>query len=217
MMQLFFDFFDKTDEIGEFIISEENRHSFDFLSHFFLQTEFSSAAIKAMILKGESGSGKTHLTKIFIKKYRATILKKYDVQNENLSKFFEKNKFYILENIDEFFDDELLLRLINCAFESNSFLLLTTIFTSGFSLKDLTSRLQNTISTEILPPKSHLIKILLQKEFSKRQIKIDDEIINYSAEKIERKYARILDFVRVVELYSCEKKMSLKSIKNFLK
>ncbi len=191
-----------------FLLLPENKIAFTTLKSFFLQKDFSTAHVPSLILKGPQACGKNHLLQILAKENNAEFV------NSIIN--FSKNHFYIIENIDEITDEELVLNLINSVSEANSFLILTTNKNPEFKLKDLNSRLRNIVTTTISEPSLDSIKQLLTNHFTRRQIKLSKPIIDFIANNINRDYQAILEAVKKVEFYFNEsaRQISLKEVKN---
>ncbi len=184
---------------------------------FFAQKDFTSASFLSLILKGEAASGKTHMLRIFTQKFPVEFLKKEEISDFNLNYFFERNKFYILENVDEIMDENLLFHLINCCLEGNAFLIFTTKNNLDFKLKDLVSRVKNFVKIEIENPSLESIKLLLANQFSRRQIKVSKAIIDSIANNINRNYEAIFSVVKKIDFFVQEggKKLTAKIVKQF--
>lgn len=178
----------------------ENSAAINFLKKFFAQESFAKSQFPSMLLKAAPFAGKTHLLRIFAEKFFAEFLEKEKISGVNPADFFSENKFYILENIDEIDDEELLLRLINSAFESAAFLILSSSSTKKFRLKDLNSRLKNIFTVEIKNPSCEAIKQLLVNSFARRQIKVSHQVVDFISERIDRNYAAIFAAVKKIEL-----------------
>ena len=181
MFQLFFKFpsINKNNSYAEddFLELEENLAAVTFLDKFFIQKDFSRAQFQSLIIKGEECCGKTHLVNIYAKKFSAEIIDKAKISDLNLVDFFQKNKFYILDEINEIKDEELLLHLINSAIEAKAFLVITAHNNLEFKLKDLVSRLKNIFSIQIKDPNLSSMKELLSNGFARKQIKLSSSII----------------------------------------
>jgi len=193
----------------DFLFLEENFSVVNFLKKFFEQKNFSIAQFPSLIVKGPKASGKTHLLHIFAKKFNAQFLDKEKLSEVNPVKFFVPGQFYILDNVNEIKDDELVLRLINSAFEAKAFLILGLSPNSQFQLKDLTSRLKNIFAVEIKNPNQETIKHLLVNGFARKQIKLSGKIIDLIADNVERNYEAILAVIEKVESYGREKGKNL--------
>ncbi len=200
-----------------FLILEENSAAFHFLEKFFAQKDFSQSQFQSLILKGPKASGKTHLLNIFAKKSDAEFLQITRNTDKKLIRNLQKNHFYILENIEEIENEELLLHLINSAVETKAFLILSAS-QHHFKLKDLSSRLKNIFSLQIKDLHLKSIEMLLINAFSRRQIRIPSKIVNFISENISRSYAAIFDAVSLIESYVQEhgKNITLQNVREIL-
>ena len=219
LAQLFFSFqsSNKKDpfDVDDFVFLPENFAAIKFLKQFLAQEHFSRSHFTSLVIKGSESCGKTHLLHIFAKNSCATFLKAEEVSHLNFANYFQKNKFYILENFDQIKNEELLLNLINSASEACSFLILTTSEEANFKLKDLTSRLKNIFTTEIKNPNHEAMKQLLVNGFARRQIKISNQLIDFISDNIERTYAAIFLAIKRVEFFCSEsgKNIKMKDVK----
>lgn len=218
MRQLSFTF-DKSDrshyEEDDFVFLEENASAFKILEKFFTQKDFHSSQLQSLILQAPPYSGKTHLLNIFAKKFDAEFIKIEDILNANFSYFFSEKKFYIFEDIEKIKDEEALFHLINAAFNSQIFLLLTTNKKPEFHLKDLNSRTKNIVKIEIENPSEDSVKKLLINGFSRRQLKVSDKIIDLISSNIKRDYGSIFSAIKKID-FSCSesgKSISTQDIK----
>ena len=203
LLQLSFPFQSSTEsnpfKEEDFLLLTENSAAFNFCEKFFAQKDFSTSQFQSLILKGAKASGKTHLLNIFAKKFGAEFLDKEKILNVNPANFFTANCFYILENFEEIADQELLLRLINSATESQAFLILSAQEMPQFKLKDLASRLKNIFTAQIQNPSHESIKMLLSNQLSRRQIKLSKAAINFISDSIERSFAAVFAAVKLAE------------------
>ncbi len=218
MSQLFFRFPEKSVDIKNFsdenfVRLPQNSVAFNFLQQFFTQNNSGVKSIPNLILKGAKSSGKTHLLKIFATKYRANFWQ--NSLETNPTQIFQPSGFYIIENIENFCDENLLLSLINSAFESKAFLVMSAQFLPNFSLPDLKSRIRNIVNCEIENPDLDAIKILLLERFSRMQIKASSPVIEYIANNILRSYAAIEEIVKncEIELFESGRNLSLGEVK----
>ena len=169
---------------------------------------------------GERYSGKTHLSKIFLNKNKGKLFDsvnfKYN-ENENL-KFYES---IILENFNADIDEKSIFSLINFVDQNNKYLLINSLKPLNeinFKLEDLKSRAKNCLIAKIEQPDDQLIKILIAKSLSDRQIKIDNKLIEFIVKRITRSYGKIFEFIYKIDEVSLKKKKSidLKTIKDVL-
>jgi chromosomal replication initiation ATPase DnaA len=86
-------------------------------------------------------------------------------------------------------------------------------------LPDLKSRANSSIIIGINLPSDDLISVILAKNFSDKQIKIEKKHIDYIIKRIDRSYEKISQFILTLDKYSLKKRkpFSLKLIKEVLK
>ena len=171
-------------------------------------------------INGEKFCGKTHLSEIFKKKYKALIITNEEINNNFLNRIrFHEN--IIVDNLEFISDEKILYSIINFAEQYNKYLIINSLKplnSIDFTLPDLKSRLKNCIYAKIEKPDDDMIFALVLKHFSDRQIKIEKKIIEYITKRIERSYGKIFDFIYKVDQFSLINKKSIdyKSIKNIL-
>lgn len=174
------------------------------MEKFFTQESFATSQFSSLILKGPKASGKTCLLNIYAKRSGAQFLKKEEISKLNLPDFLLPDHFYILEDINEIKDEELLLRLINSAVEAQAFLALSERENTEFKLRDLVSRLKNIFCVEIKNPGHDAMEQLLVKGFADKQIKLPHRLIEFIISHTERKYCAILEAINKVENFCQE-------------
>ena len=170
---------------------------------------------------GEKYSGKTHLSEIFLSKNKGKIFdsKKF-IFNEAYNLKIYQN--IILEDFNNDIDEESIFSLINFVDHNNKYLVINSlkpVNEMNFNLKDLKSRAKNSLEAKIEDPDDQLIKVLLAKNFSDRQIKIDNKLIEFVAKRITRSYGKIFEFIYKIDEMSLKMKKSidLKTVKKILK
>lgn len=228
MQQLSFEFPIKLEQnpylLEDFIISEENKAAFDFLTNFFNQKIDGQLFFNAAILSGANHCGKTHLLNIFHQQNQnlTSFIRQEELSGVNLNSFFYPNHFYILEDIENIYDQQLLLHLINSAIEKSSFLILTSKIEATnlkFEIDDLNSRIKNMPNPVIKSPNKKLIKILLTKNFAKKQLAIDNKILELITDTIADSYEAVFNIVKIIEFYCQEyhQKPTLSSVNKLIK
>ena len=170
---------------------------------------------------GEKYSGKTHLSQIFLNKNTGKILesKKFIFNEAHNLRIYQN---IILEDFNNDIDEESIFSLINFVDQNNKYLLINSlkpINEMNFNLKDLKSRAKNSLVANIENPDDQLIKVLLAKNFSDRQIKIDNKLIEFAVKRITRSYGKIFEFIYKIDEMSLKMKKSidLKTVKKVLK
>ena len=170
---------------------------------------------------GGKYSGKTHLTNIFIKKFKGIKIEANLFENKNLNeiKIYEN---IILDNFDKNIDENLIYSLFNVIDQDNKYLIINSlnpINEMNFKLNDLKSRTKNCLVAKIDKPDDDLMFALILKNFSDRQIAIDKKLINFIIKRVDRSYDKIFEFIYKIDQISLKKKkpIDFKIIKEVLK
>jgi len=162
-------------------------------------------------ISGERYSGKSHLTKIFLKKFNGLSVETNLLNDENLKKI----KLYqniVLEDLDLNVDENLIYTLFNLIDQDNKFLVITStipIAEINFQLDDLRSRTKNCLLAKIENPDDDLMFALILKNLSDRQIILDKKLINFIIKRTERSYGKIFEFIYKIDRISLKKKKSI--------
>ena len=135
---------------------------------------------------------------------------------------FKTKEALIIENLDEKISEKLLFSIWNIALQDNKYFLITSkkpINSYKFKLNDLISRVNSSLIIGIKLPSDELISVILAKNFSDKQIKIEKKHIDYIIKRIDRSYEKISQFILTLDKYSLKKgsPFSLKLIKEVLK
>ena len=88
----------------------------------------------------------------------------------------------------------------------------------NFKLKDLSSRAKNCLDAKIEKPDDELIKVLISKHLSDKQININNKLVEFATKRITRSYGKIFEFIYKIDEISLKKKKSIdqKTIKEVL-
>ena len=169
---------------------------------------------------GEKFSGKTHLSNIFLKKYKGFKINENEI-NENAYKKFKLYENIIIDDFDNKCDEKLMYSIFNLVDQSNKYLIINSINPINeinFNLNDLKSRSKNCLFAKIDNPDDELMFAIILKSFSDRQIIIDKKLIDFIIKRIDRSYGKIADFIYKVDELSLKKKkaIDLKIIKEIL-
>ena len=198
----------------DFYVSPSNQEAYDFINSW-------PKWIKRIVnIFGPSGSGKSHLASI-LKSKTSCLQVNSDELNEKIFLKFKTKEALIIENVDEKVPEKLLFTIWNIALQDNKYLMITSkksISSYKFKLKDLVSRTKSSLAIGINLPSDDLISVILAKNFSDRQIKIEKKHIDYIIKRIDRSYEKISQFVTTLDKYSLKKgsSFSLKLIKEVL-
>ena len=199
----------------DFYVSQSNQEAYDFINSW-------PRWIKRIVnIFGPSGSGKTHLVNILKNKTSCLQVNSSEL-NEKIFLRFKTKEALIIENLNEKVSEKLLFTLWNTALQDNKYILITSkkpISYYKFKLKDLVSRINSSLIIGIKLPSDDLISVIIAKNFSDKQIKVNKKQIDYIIKRIDRSYEKISQFILTLDKYSLKKgtPFSLKLIKEVLK
>ena len=199
----------------DFYVSPSNEQAFDFINSW-------PKWIKRIVnIFGPSGSGKSHLASILKSKTKCLEIMPKDL-NENIISTFKTKEVLIIENFNEKISEQLLFSLWNTALQDNKYFLINStkpINSYKFKLPDLISRIKSSLSIGIKLPSDDLISAIIAKNFSDKQIIVEEKHIEYIIKRIDRSYEKISQFILTLDRYSLKKgsPFGLKMIKEVLK
>ena len=199
----------------DFYVSPSNQKAYDFINSW-------PRWIKRIInIFGPSGSGKSHLSSILKSKTSCLHINSSEL-NENTFFQFKTKEALIIENLDKKISEKLLFSLWNIVLQDNKYFLITStkpINSYKFKLRDLISRVNSSLIIGINLPSDDLISVILAKNFSDKQIKVEKKHIDYIIKRIDRSYEKISQFILTLDKYSLKKRspFGLKLIKEVLK
>jgi chromosomal replication initiation ATPase DnaA len=165
---------------------------------------------RAVVLVGPEGSGKSHLAAIWAQNAGARCLAARAL-NETVVPAALATGALVLEDLAPgLFDERALFHLINLAREHGAFLLLTARSTpDAISLPDLGSRLRALPIVGLSAPDDALLRALLVKLFSDRQLTVDESLIGYLALRIDRSFGAVRGLVERLDREAMRQKRSL--------
>ena len=199
----------------DFYVSPSNQKAYDFINSW-------PKWIKRIInIFGPSGSGKSHLSSILKSKTSCLHINSNEL-NEKIFFKFKTKEALIIDNLDENISENLLFSLWNSAIQDNKYLLVNSIkpiIKYKFKLPDLKSRVSSSLMVGINLPNDDLISVILAKNLSDKQIKIEKKHIDFIIKRIDRSYENISRFISTLDKYSLKKgsPFTLKLIKEVLK
>ena len=214
--QLIFNFpFKKTYLSQDFYISKNNFNAFKLIESW---PQWPSRFINIF---GPKGCGKTHLANILSSKIGSLIISANKIDNGVIGKYKTK-ECLIIDDFNNDIEENLLYSIINLALQDNKYLIISSpISLKKFKikLKDLNSRFTSFIEVGIDLPTDDLVKVILTKNFSDKQISISKKNIDYILNNIDRSYEKINLFSNSIDNLSLEraKPVNLQLIKDVLK
>ena len=199
----------------DFYVSPSNQEAYDFIN------SWPKWIKRTVNIFGPSGSGKSHLASILKSKISSLQIEANNLNDETFFKFKTK-EVLIIENLNASVSENLLFSLWHVALQDNKYLLITStkpISSFKFKLRDLISRVTSSLIIGINLPSDDLISVILAKNFSDKQIKVEKKHIDYIIKRIDRSYEKISQFILTLDKYSLKKgsPFGLKLIKEVLK
>ena len=151
---------------------------------------------------GPKGCGKTHLSNILKKKINLVqILDAKNIDNEIISKF-EKLDCLIIDNYENNIDEKIFYSILNQSKQLDSYVVINSILPIRdikFELKDLKSRVESFVNLGIELPTDDLLRVIISKSFSDKQIEITPKISEYIIKNIERSYEKVFKFIKEID------------------
>ena len=217
MGQLVFKFPFKTEYYEhDFYVSSNN------FSAYKLIESWPNWSSKWLNVYGMSGSGKTHLSKILEKKIKnVKILNESDVNDVEISKL-ENLQCLIIDNFNNNIEHKLLYSLLNQSKQLERYILINSlkpIKEYKFFTDDLTSRINSFLFMGIDLPTDELLKVIIMKSFSDKQVSLDPKISDFIIKNVERSYDKMIKFLKDVDDLSLSsgKSININLIKKVLK
>ena len=194
MEQLIFKFpFSKKYFEQDFFVSSNN------FSAFKLIEEWPTWPGKWLNIFGESGSGKTHLAKILEKKINNTkLIAAKDINNEVVQEMINFDCL-IIDSFKNDIDEKLLYSILNQSKRFENYVLIISTLSikeKKFKLNDLQSRMNSFLYFGIELPTDDLLKVIISKTLSEKQININPKILDFILNNVERSYDKMFKFLK---------------------
>ena len=169
---------------------------------------------------GPSGCGKTHLANIFKKKIKSLYIKASEVRDSSLP-LIKLSECLIVDDYKDNIEEKLFYSVLNQIHQSNQYIIINSLVpikSSKVELNDLKSRFDNFIDIGIDLPTDDLIRVVLTKNFSDKQVKIESKLLEYILKNIHRSYADIFDLINKLDALSLSsgKSININLIKKVL-
>ncbi|MGH6769450.1 MAG: chromosomal replication initiator DnaA, partial [Xanthobacteraceae bacterium] len=159
-------------------------------------------------LIGPEGSGKSHLAAIWAQASGARLVAARSLGEVNLPAALATGALVVEDAAEETFDERALFHLLNLTREDRAFVLLTARTPPAswrIDIRDLASRLKALPVVALAPPDDDLLRAVLVKLFSDRQLRVDEDLIGYVALRIERSFAAARDIVAQLDRESIQR------------
>ena len=190
-------FNDNNDNEHNFFVNKTNFYAFNALIN---------NNAKCSFLYGPKKSGKSYLSKIWLKKNNAI------EYNNNYETLLNISGNILIDNLI-FYDQEKIFHIVNKCILNNSKILITSdikINSIDFKFNDLSSRLKTFSNLEINQPNDEMLLAILTKLLVDKQFIIkSNEIFEYILRRVDRSYQGINEIVKKLDILSLEKKRQL--------
>ena len=156
---------------------------------------------------GPSGCGKTHLINILQNKIQSKTLYAKEI-TEDILKEYKTKECLIIDNFENNIDEKIFYSIINQANQDNKYLIISSVISIKkieSKIKDLKSRFSSFVDIGIDLPTDDLIRVILTKNFSDKQIQVSEKNIEYILKNIERSYEKIISFSNTIDNLSLTK------------
>jgi len=157
---------------------------------------------RIMLLVGEEGSGKSHLAAIWAELSGARSTSAHALTPASVPAALATGALVVEDLKPADFDERALFHLMNLAREDAAFVLVTSrLPPSAFEieLRDLRSRLRAVPVVALSPPDDNLFRALIVKFCADRQLTVDEAVVGYLANRIERSYAAARHAVELLD------------------
>ena len=124
-----------------------------------------------------------------------------DIDDETILKY-EKLNCLIIDNYDQNINEKLFYSVLNHSKQLDNFIVVNSfspIQDTGFQLMDLKSRSESFVSLGIELPTDDLLRVIISKSFSDKQIEISPKISEYIIKNIERSYEKVFKFIKEID------------------
>ena len=217
MDQLIFKFpFSKKYYEQDFFVSSNN------FSAFKLIESWPNWPGKWLNIFGDSGSGKTHLSKILEKKIDKIKLIDAKEIDDKIIKYLNNLDCLIIDNFENNIDEKIFYSILHQSKQLENYILINSIISIkniNFKLKDLKSRINSFLHIGIQLPTDDLLKVIISKTLSDNQININPKISDFIINNVERSYEKMFKLLRDVDELSLStgKSININLIKKVLK
>ncbi len=216
MSQLIFKFpFSKKYYDQDFFVSSNN------FSAYKLIESWPTWPGKWLNIFGATGSGKTHLTKILEKKIQR--IKLVDAKNisDQIIKDLSTLDCLIIDSFENNIEEKLFYSILNQSKQLENYVLINStqsIKSIKFKLGDLQSRINSFVNIGIELPTDDLLKVIISKTLSDKQISVNPKVSDFIINNVERSYEKMFKFLKELDELSLStgKSININLIKKVL-
>ena len=147
---------------------------------------------------GPNGCGKTHLSNILKKKINSKYIIAKDIDEKDLLQI-DNYDCIIIDNYEENISEKFLYSALNHYKQLNKYIVINTVMPIqklNINLIDLKSRFKSFIQIGIDFPTDDLLKVIISKSFSDKQIDLNTRNLEYILKNIDRSYDKVFEFIK---------------------
>jgi len=199
------------------------KHSESFAREDFLSGACNAAALalieawpqwpgNIVILTGPEGCGKSHLAAIWANIAGARTIAARALDRISGPSALATGALVIEDLAPHAFDERALFHLLNLAREEDAFVLMSARAAPAgwtFAIPDLASRVNAIPQVALSAPDDALLRAVLVKSFTDRQIAVDESLIVYLARRMERSFAAVRAIVAQLDEEAMRRKRPL--------
>lgn len=171
---------------ADFLVGDANRDATAFVD------AWPDWPASVVLLIGPQGSGKTHLVNIWAARSRAVVMPAADLVNADPTLLIGSGAVAVEDADDPSLCEKALFHLLNAARGRGASVLITARSAPsdwGLTLPDLLSRLRAAQPAFLGPPDDLLLREVMVKLISDRQLEVDVGVIDYLLLRMERSFA----------------------------
>ncbi len=170
---------------------------------------------------GDTGSGKTHLAKILEKKIEKVIILDESKIDDKVLQELNSVDCLIIDNFKNKIEEKLFYSILNQLKQIDNFLLINSAIPLNkfiFNLEDLKSRINSFVYIGIDLPPDDLLRVIISKSFSEKQIVINPKISDFIIKNTERSYDKMFKILKDIDEMSLSsgKSININLIKKVL-
>ena len=150
---------------------------------------------------GPIGCGKTHLINILKNKLKLTEIDAKNFDSKANIKL-ENYQCLVIENFENNINEKFIIFSINHIKQLDKHIIITSrksIRGLNVKLSDLKSRFDSFLSLSINLPTDDMIRVIISKNFSDKQIDLNNKNLEFILKNIERSYEKISKFIKDID------------------
>jgi chromosomal replication initiation ATPase DnaA len=157
---------------------------------------------RVMLLVGPEGSGKSHLASIWAEEAGARSTSAHTLTADEVPGSLATGALVVEDLRSGDVDERALFHLLNLAREDQASVLITARTPPSsleIELRDLRSRLRAIPVVSLLPPDDQLFRALIVKFCADRQLSVDEAVVSFLANRLERSFAAVRQAVELLD------------------